>query len=79
MLILGDTLIKHSMSLRRTRLLKEITLLKLFRHEGVHFPCFEDCGNDFLTLNCISIQITGPVGTPIANKILDLEIQPTDR
>ena len=61
------------MSLRKTRLLKELAQLENnFSHEGIKFISQEN----FETLK---FEIIGPEGTPFSTEILQLELKLTGR
>lgn len=62
------------MSLRKTRLLKELALLESFNHEGIKFIS-QDNGN----LETLEFEIIGPEGTPFSNEKLQLEIKLTNK
>lgn len=60
------------MSLRKTRLLKELALLENFSHEGIKFIAQEN-------LETLEFELIGPEGTPFANETLQLEMKLTNR
>lgn len=62
------------MSLRRTRLLKEISLLKQGGLSGaLLIENFDD------SIETLSFELCGPEGTPFAKKTLKLEMKLTKR
>lgn len=66
------------MSLRRTRLLKELRQLKSFNNENIKLSrsIEEDFTFDFEN---ILFEVIGPEGTPFAKEVLQLEMKLTER
>lgn len=61
------------MSLRQTRLVKELSLLENgFNHDGIKFLSQEN-------LETLQFEINGPEGTPFSKEILQLEMKLTNR
>lgn len=65
------------MSLRKTRLLKELTQLQnSFNHEGI--KCLIPEGY-FSSVETIKFEMKGPEGTPFFEELLQLEMTLTSR
>lgn len=65
------------MSLRKTRLLKELQQLQSsFNHEGIKFLVSEEYLSSIETLK---FEMKGPEGTPFFEEILQLEMTLTNR
>ena len=65
------------MSVRRTRLLKEISLLK--RQERDPCVVLIDNFDEDASIETLSFEVSGPEGTPFAKETLKLEMKITER
>ena len=65
--------------MRRTRLLKELRLLKDLHQDGISLQ-IDNAEIEFSeNFHALNFEINGPEGTPFSNQKLKLEIKPTDR